>query len=42
MEEMMLELMYSIPSRPDVKEVLITEDVVAHQVQPMMLYRQAG
>ena len=42
MEEIMLDLMYSIPSRPDVKEVVITEDVVANQVQPMMLYRQAG
>ena len=42
MEEMMLDLMYSIPSRPDVKEVVITEDVVANQVQPMMLFRQAG
>jgi ATP-dependent Clp protease ATP-binding subunit ClpX len=42
MEELMLELMYSIPSRPEVKEVVISEEVVYNRVQPMMLFRQAG
>jgi ATP-dependent Clp protease ATP-binding subunit ClpX len=42
MEELMLELMYSIPSRPEVKEVVISEEVVHNRVQPMMLFRQAG
>ncbi len=43
MEELMLDMMFSIPSNPDVKECVITEEVVDNQVQPMMLYqRQAG
>ena len=42
MEELMLDLMYSIPSRTDVEEVVITEEVVQAQVQPLMLFKQAG
>ncbi len=43
MEELVLDLMFSIPSNPDVKECVITEEVVHNQVQPMLLYqRQAG
>ena len=42
MEELMLDMMYSIPSRRDIKEVVITEEVVANQVQPMMVFKQAG
>ncbi|MDA8020098.1 MAG: ATP-dependent Clp protease ATP-binding subunit ClpX [Thermoanaerobaculia bacterium] len=42
MEEIMLDLMYAIPSQPEVKEVVISEEVVVNQMQPMMLYRQAG
>ncbi|MCP4658467.1 MAG: ATP-dependent Clp protease ATP-binding subunit ClpX [bacterium] len=42
LEELMLDLMYSIPSRRDIKECVITEEVVANQVQPMMLVKQAG
>ena len=42
MEELMLDLMYSIPSRNDVEEVVITEEVVQTQVQPLMLFKQAG
>ena len=40
MEELMLDLMYNIPSEHDVKECVITEEVVQNQVQPMMLYQQ--
>ena len=42
MEELMLDLMYRIPSQADIDEVVITEEVVLSQVQPMMLYKQAG
>ncbi len=42
MEELMLDLMYSIPSQTDINEVVISEEVVRNQVQPMMLYKQAG
>ncbi len=42
MEELMLDLMYAIPSQSDIKEVVISEEVVRNQVQPMMLYKQAG
>jgi ATP-dependent protease Clp ATPase subunit len=34
--------MYNIPSQRDIEELVITEEVVQNQVQPMMLYKQAG
>ncbi len=40
MEELMLDLMYSIPSQRDVKECVITEEVVRNQVEPMVIYQQ--
>ncbi len=40
MEELMLDLMFSLPSEPDVREAVITEEVVRNQVQPMLLYHQ--
>jgi len=43
MEELMLDLMYNIPSEPDVEEVVITQEVVEKRIQPMMGYKkQAG
>ena len=42
MEEIMLDLMYNIPSQPNVKECVITDEVVENRVQPLMLYKQAG
>jgi ATP-dependent Clp protease ATP-binding subunit ClpX len=42
LEELMLELMYTIPSQRDVKQCLINEEVVASRIQPIMLYKKAG
>jgi ATP-dependent Clp protease ATP-binding subunit ClpX len=42
LEELMLDLMYTIPSQRDVKQILINEEVVASRVQPIMLYKKAG
>ncbi|MEM7582952.1 MAG: ATP-dependent Clp protease ATP-binding subunit ClpX [Acidobacteriota bacterium] len=43
MEELMLDMMYSIPSEPEIQECVITEDVVENHVQPMVVYqKQAG
>jgi ATP-dependent Clp protease ATP-binding subunit ClpX len=42
MEELMLDMMYSIPSTHNVTELVITQEVVENQVQPLMLYKQAG
>jgi ATP-dependent Clp protease ATP-binding subunit ClpX len=42
LEELMLDLMYTIPSQRDVKQCLINEEVVASRVQPIMLYKKAG
>ena len=42
MEELMLDMMYNLPSRRDIKEVVITEEVVQSNVQPMMVFKQAG
>jgi len=42
LEELMLELMYTIPSQRDIKQCLINEEVVGSRVQPIMLYKKAG
>ncbi len=42
LEELMLELMYTVPSQRDIKQCLINEDVVASRVQPITLYKKAG
>ncbi|MEM1176835.1 MAG: ATP-dependent Clp protease ATP-binding subunit ClpX [Acidobacteriota bacterium] len=39
MEELMLDLMYRIPSQTDIDEVVITDDVVYNKVQPSLLKR---
>jgi ATP-dependent Clp protease ATP-binding subunit ClpX len=42
LEEIMLDLMYTVPSRRDIQECVITEEVVLHRTQPVTLYRKAG
>jgi ATP-dependent Clp protease ATP-binding subunit ClpX len=42
LEELMLDLMYTIPSQRDIKQCLINEEVVASRVQPIMMYKKAG
>jgi ATP-dependent Clp protease ATP-binding subunit ClpX len=40
MENIMLDVMYDIPSQPNIKEVLISEEVVSRKAQPIVLYQQ--
>ena len=42
MEEFMLDVMYSLPSRGGVSECLITSDVVKSRSEPVMLMEKAG
>jgi len=42
LEELMLDLMYTVPSRRDIQECVITEEVVMNRTQPVTLYRKAG
>ena len=42
MEELMLEMMYVLPSRSDIKEVVITKDVVLKRSNPLRLMEKAG
>ena len=42
MEEFMLEIMYRLPSETEVKECLITDKVVANEVDPLTVLRKAG
>jgi ATP-dependent Clp protease ATP-binding subunit ClpX len=42
LEELMLDLMYTVPSQRDIKQCLINEEVVASRVQPITLYKKAG
>ncbi|TFG64502.1 MAG: ATP-dependent Clp protease ATP-binding subunit ClpX [Nitrospirales bacterium] len=38
LESIMLDVMYDIPSQPDVKEVLVTEDVVQRKGEPIKVF----
>jgi ATP-dependent Clp protease ATP-binding subunit ClpX len=38
LEELMLSAMYDLPSRTNVKECLISEDVVLHKQEPILVY----
>ncbi len=42
MEDLMLDLMYDIPSQSSVREVVITKDVVLSSAKPIMLMENAG
>jgi len=42
MEEFMLEIMYRLPGETDVKECVITDKVVANEVDPLTVLRKAG
>lgn len=42
LENVMLDVMYEIPSQPSIKEVLISEDVVNKREQPIILYQKAA
>ena len=42
MEELMLDMMFTLPSQKDVKEVVITKEVVLNQSNPLVVMEKAG
>ena len=42
LEELMLDLMYEVPSAADIEECVITEEVVAQRTAPVRVYKKAG
>ena len=42
LEELMLDLMYRIPSQSDIQECLITDEVVKNRAQPITSFKKAG
>lgn len=40
LEELMLDVMYEIPSQKDVSECIVNEDAVLHREKPILIYRQ--
>ena len=42
MENTMIDVMYEMPSQPNIKEVVITEDVMARNEPPMVVYAKAA
>ncbi len=42
LEELMLELMYTIPSQREIEECVITDDVVQKRTTPVTVYRKAA
>ncbi|MFN8389216.1 MAG: ATP-dependent Clp protease ATP-binding subunit ClpX [Bdellovibrionota bacterium] len=39
LEEVMLELMYEVPSQQDIKEVIVSEDTITRGEQPLVVYQ---
>ncbi len=42
LEELMLDLMYNVPSQRDIKQCVINEEAVVRHMQPIALYKKAG
>ncbi len=42
LEELMLDLMYNVPSESEVKELVIDEDVVLRRTEPLARFKKAG
>ena len=42
LEELMLDIMYQIPSLPDLKELVISREVVERRVQPLPVVRKVS
>jgi len=42
LEELMLDIMYQIPSLPDLKELVISEEVVQRRVPPLPVVRKVS
>ncbi len=42
MEAIMLDVMYEVPSRPEIEEVVISEEVVEHKEKPIIVYAGAS
>ena len=42
MESMMLDIMYDIPSQPNIKEVVISEEVITKNEHPIVLYQKTA
>jgi ATP-dependent Clp protease ATP-binding subunit ClpX len=40
LEEVMLEVMYEVPSQKQIKEVIVTEDVIQGKSQPVRIFEQ--
>jgi ATP-dependent Clp protease ATP-binding subunit ClpX len=40
LEEIMMEIMYEIPSRKDIKKVIITEDVIENNGEPIVVLKE--
>ncbi len=41
-EDVMLETMFELPSRSDIKECIISEEVINHREKPLMVYEKAS
>jgi ATP-dependent Clp protease ATP-binding subunit ClpX len=41
LEGIMLDVMYDVPSDPDIKEVIVSEDTVTKSVKPLIVYQHA-
>ena len=40
MENIMLDVMYEIPSQPNIRECIVSEEVVLHRETPILLYEK--
>jgi ATP-dependent Clp protease ATP-binding subunit ClpX len=39
LEKIMLDVMFEVPSEPDIKEVIVSEDTIAKGEKPLVVYQ---
>jgi ATP-dependent Clp protease ATP-binding subunit ClpX len=42
MESIMLDVMYDVPSHPEIEEVVVSQEVVENKEQPIVVYTNAS
>ncbi|MCP4404318.1 MAG: ATP-dependent Clp protease ATP-binding subunit ClpX [bacterium] len=42
LESIMLDLMFEVPSMPTIRECIVSEDVILHDAEPILLYEKAS
>ena len=42
LEDVMLDIMFEVPSMATIRECIVSEDVILHEAEPILLYEKAS